>query len=74
MHFVDHLVYGWDLARATGQDTTIDASLATFAYEEMTGALDASFRGPDTPFAAEVPWDEDAALHERLVAFLGRRP
>lgn len=46
MHFVDHLVHGWDLAKATGQDTTIEERLATAAYEGMTGALDESARGP----------------------------
>lgn len=25
-------------------------------------------------FAPEVPWPEDAPVHERLVAFLGRHP
>ncbi len=74
MHFVDHLVHGWDLARATGQDTTLDEGLATAAYEEMTSALDAAPRGPGMAFGAEVPWPDDAPVHERLVAFLGRRP
>lgn len=74
MHFVDHLVHGWDLAKATGQDATIDESLARAAYEEMTAALDASSRGPGMPFAPEFPWSPDAPVHERLVAFLGRRP
>lgn len=74
MHFVDHLVHGWDLAKATGQDTTIDDLLATAAYEEMTAALDPSSRGPGRPFAPEVPWRSDAPVHERLVAFLGRQP
>ena len=74
MHFVDHLVHGWDLAKATGQDTVIDSTLATAAYEEMTAALDASSRGPGLPFGDEVECSPDAPVHERLVAFLGRRP
>lgn len=74
MHFVDHLVHGWDLAKATGQDTTIDERLAGEAYEEMTGALDGARRGPGMPFAARVPWPTDAPVHERLVALLGRHP
>jgi len=74
MHFVDHLVHGWDVAKATGQDTTIDALLATAAYEEMTTALDSSSRGPGMPFGTEVPCGGDAPIHELLVAFLGRHP
>ncbi|MEO7837477.1 MAG: TIGR03086 family metal-binding protein, partial [Acidimicrobiales bacterium] len=74
MHFVDHLVHGWDLAKATGQDTTIEERLATAAYEEMTAALDASSRGPGSPFGPEVPCSRDAPVHERLMAFLGRHP
>lgn len=60
MHFVDHLVHGWDLAKATGQDTSIPGPLATAAYEEMTAALDGVTRGPDTALAPEVPWPGDA--------------
>lgn len=74
MHFVDHLVHGWDLAKATGQDATIEAPLATAAYEEVTAALEASSRGPGMPFAAEVTSGADAPAYERLVAFLGREP
>ncbi len=74
MHFVDHLVHGWDLAKATGQHTSMDEDLATAAYEEMTMALPGSPRGPGMPFGAEVSCRADAPTHERLVAFLGRRP
>ncbi|HVM05137.1 MAG TPA: TIGR03086 family metal-binding protein [Acidimicrobiales bacterium] len=77
MHFVDHLVHGWDLAVATGQDATLDPVLASAAHDEMTTALAGVPRGPDVaggPFAPPVPWPDDAPVHERLVAFLGRRP
>lgn len=74
MHFVDHLVHGWDLATATGQDNIIDLALATAAFEEMTQALDDSARGPGMAFAPQVAWPAGAPLHERLVAFLGRHP
>ncbi|MGH8992219.1 MAG: TIGR03086 family metal-binding protein, partial [Acidimicrobiia bacterium] len=33
INFVDTLVHGWDLARATGQDSTLDPELATAALE-----------------------------------------
>jgi len=77
MHFVDHLVHGWDLAVATGQDATLDPVLASAAHDEMTTALAGVPRGPDVaggPFGPPVPWPDDAPVHERLVAFLGRRP
>ncbi|MFP5375511.1 MAG: TIGR03086 family metal-binding protein [Acidimicrobiia bacterium] len=74
MHFVDHFVHGWDLAVATGQDAALDPVLATAAYQEMSEALVGAPRGPGLPFGPAVPWPDDAPVHERLVALLGRRP
>ena len=74
MHFVDHLVHGWDLAVATGQDATLDPELAQEAFEEMSEALVDAPRGPRFPFGPVVDWPADAPVHERLVALLGRRP
>lgn len=74
MHFVDHLVHGWDLAAATGQDATLDPELAQEAFAEMSEALVDAPRGPQLPFGPAVDWPPDAPVHERLVALLGRRP
>ena len=74
MHFVDHFVHGWDLAVATGQDAVLDPELAGVAFAEMSEALVDAPRGPRFPFGPVVDWPDDAPVHERLVALLGRRP
>lgn len=74
MHTVDHLVHGWDVAVATGQDAALPDDLVAAAWEEMTAALDGAPRSPGHAFGPPVPWPDDAPLHQRLVAFLGRQP
>jgi uncharacterized protein (TIGR03086 family) len=78
IHFIDNLVHRWDLATATGQDHLLNnesAGLALQMCQQNFAALPADqVRGEGKPFAAEVPWDDEAPVHERLVAFLGRHP
>ena len=73
LHFVDTLVHGWDVARATGQDTDLDPELAgaalAFARENLLVAL----RGPGRPFGLEVP-TTSTSVGDQLVAFMGRTP
>jgi uncharacterized protein (TIGR03086 family) len=69
---LDILVHGWDLARATGQDHTLDDELAEvvlgFAHQTLTDEARTPRIGP----AVAVP--ADAPAGDRLVGFLGRRP
>ena len=69
---LDVLVHGWDLARATGQDATLDADLAeqllAFARQAITDDMRAPRIGPEVAVAA------DARATDRLVAFMGRTP
>ena len=78
IHFIDNLVHRWDLATATGQDhllNTESAGLALQMCQQNFAALPPDqVRGEGKPFGAEVAWDEEAPVHERLVAFLGRHP
>jgi uncharacterized protein (TIGR03086 family) len=69
---LDIAVHGWDLAKATGQDATLDDDLAeqVLAFGRV-GVTDDS-RG--TRIAAAVPVDDHASATDRLVAFLGRTP
>jgi uncharacterized protein (TIGR03086 family) len=66
------VVHGWDLAQATGQPTALDDTLAAhvlaFAEQAIAPGSRAPRIGPAVPVAA------DAALTDRLVAFLGRQP
>jgi uncharacterized protein (TIGR03086 family) len=71
--FLEVLVHGWDLAVATGQDGRLDPALAEPALEMARQWVTAEARTP-TLFGHEVPVTADAAVGDRLVAFLGRHP
>src|SRR4051794_41656148 len=56
IHFLDIVVHGWDLARATGQDTAIDPDLAAEALDISEGLLSPELRdtgvfGPAIPLS-----------------------
>ena len=70
--FSDQLLHGWDLARATGQDTTMPEDLAEAAYSIIHGAFPEEQR--QGVFKPEVPVPDDASAQERLLAFTGRSP
>ncbi len=69
---MDVLVHGWDLAKATGQDSSLDADLVAhvtgFAHQAITDDRRAPVIGP------EVPAGKKATATDKLVAFLGRTP
>jgi uncharacterized protein (TIGR03086 family) len=74
LHFMDHLVHGWDIAKATGQEDAVDQSLAEAAYGLVNGNIGDDLRKPGGPFGPEVVVDADCPPAERLVAYLGRKP
>jgi uncharacterized protein (TIGR03086 family) len=69
---LDVLVHGWDLARATGQEPTLDPDLAeqllAFARQAINDDMRAPRIGPEVAVAADAP------ATDRLVAFMGRTP
>jgi uncharacterized protein (TIGR03086 family) len=71
---LDVLVHGWDLARATGQDASLDPGLAEqilgFARQAIGDEMGA--RAPRIGPKIDVADDADAT--SRLVAYLGRQP
>jgi len=70
--FSDTLLHGWDVARATGQDTTMPAGLAQAAYDTIHGAFtDEQRKGV---FKPEIPVGPDASPQEKLLAYTGRDP
>ena len=70
---LDQFVHGWDLAKATGQNTALDTSVTEFAYGMLTSGFaamgrEAGFIGP------EISVPDDAALQDKLIAYMGRQP
>ncbi len=70
---MDQLIHGWDLAKATGQDTALDVDLVEFAYGMLTSGFaemgrQAGFIGP----AIEAP--ADASQQDKMIAYMGRQP
>jgi len=69
---LDVLVHGWDLAKATGRRAELDGALATYVLAFAEQAITDQTRAPRIGPALAV--SDDAAVTERLVAFLGRQP
>lgn len=77
MALTDAVVHGWDLAAATGQDTTIDDRVAAPLLAAAQAAITDDLRQPAgarAVFGQPVPIDPESPAGERLVAFLGRSP
>lgn len=68
----DVLVHTWDLARATGQDTSIDADFAAAMYEGMLPMAEVLRQSGHFGPPVEVP--DDADVVTKLIAFTGRTP
>ena len=69
--FIDVFIHGWDLAAATGQDTTLDAGLLEACQKILEPQLDA-FREAGA-FGGEVDVPPGASAQARFLARLGRR-
>ena len=69
----DLVVHGWDLARATGQDETIDAAEVEriLGFVERMGTSTMRDNGVTGP---EVPVPADAPAQDRMLGLLGRDP
>jgi uncharacterized protein (TIGR03086 family) len=79
----DMVFHGWDLARATGQDDTMDVGEVEAAWAGISALppeLLEQFRTPGAfgpgveVFGPEVPVAEDAPLQDRLLGAIGRDP
>ncbi len=71
----DVLVHTWDLARATGQDETIDAVEAARLLESMREE-EAVRRHVDERehFGPAIEIPDDADIQTKLIAYTGRQP
>jgi uncharacterized protein (TIGR03086 family) len=68
----DVFLHTWDLARATGQDATLDPQRCAVLLEHML-PLDDVLRASGQ-FGPRVPVPDDADVQTRLLAFIGRDP
>ena len=69
--FVDVLIHGWDLAKATGQDTTLDPELVEACWAVINPQMEL-LKGSGM-FGGDVPVSDDADSQTKLLATLGRR-
>jgi len=70
--FADQLLHGWDLAKATGQDTTMPPGLAEAAFQMINGKLTDDQR--KASFKPEVEVGAEASPQDRFLAYSGRNP
>ena len=70
--FIDVLVHGWDVAKSTDQDTTLDAALVAACWAVVEPQLDEL--GGSGAFGTTVKLPDDADPPARLLAALGREP
>lgn len=69
--FLDTLIHGWDIAKATSQDTRLDADLVA-ACMPIAVDLARQFRSAGV-FGQDLPVDANAGAQTKLLALLGRR-
>jgi uncharacterized protein (TIGR03086 family) len=68
--FLDVLVHGWDVAKSTGQDTTLDPGLVVACWAVLEPQLE-MLQGSGA-FGTEVVVPDDADPQTKLLAALGR--
>lgn len=69
----DVFVHGWDLAKATGQPTDLDADVADHLLGFTSVAIQDAFRGPEGAlFGPRQDAPEGSPPADALAAFLGR--
>ena len=68
---MDMTIHTWDLAKATGQDTSLDPAVVEFVMPIAQGIAG---RGPGPAFAAPVEAGADASLQDKMISLTGRKP
>ena len=69
--FTGALIHKWDLAKATKQDTSIDASLAEECYKHLFPEIERRRR--QEMFGPEVAMPNSSSIQDRLLAMTGRQ-
>ena len=68
----DIFMHTWDLARATGQDDTLDPDLCALLFEGML-PMDDLLRSSGQ-YGPRVAVGDDASAQDRMLGFIGRDP
>ena len=68
----DHFAHAWDLAKASGQDASLDEDYAAGAYAGMS-AMGTTLH-ESGQFGTPQPVADDAPPQDKLIAFIGRDP
>ena len=76
---LDMVIHGWDLAKATGQDDTMDPQEVARMWPSMQSIPDemripGAFGPGVVVFGPEVEVPAEAPLQDRLLGVLGRQP
>ena len=69
---LDIVIHKWDLAKGTGQSTSLDAGLVEVCYGVMEMAAEPGRAGG--AFGAEVTVPLSASMQDKLLALSGRTP
>jgi uncharacterized protein (TIGR03086 family) len=69
--FIDVAIHGWDLAKATGQDTALDPELVDACWTVINPQME--LLAASGMFGTQVDVSEDADSQTKLLAALGRR-
>ena len=68
----DMIVHAWDLAKATGQNTTLDAGVAERGYNVLV--IVAEFGRKNGAFGPEITVPVTASFQDRMLGLSGRQP
>ncbi len=75
--FTDLLIHQWDLAKGTGQSTTLDSGLVGACFGGLSPVID-NFRGEVMPdvhvFGPNVAVPDSASAQDKLIGLTGRNP
>jgi len=68
----DMIVHSWDIAKATGQNTTLDAGLAELGYNVLVNVVEGG--RANGAFGPEVTVPATASFQDRMLGLSGRQP
>ena len=70
--FMDNVVHGWDLAKATGQNTDLNEAHSQIVHGAFAPMMDGMRQGG--AFGPEVAVADEASIQNKLLGMMGRQP